>query len=185
MYLDEAERPLYEPPREPWIGWASLTSVLLALAATLVAWAAASGGVQAYVNVLQQQRHWANYQALTSKTEALHSRRNLLTLHQLLEHKSAKIQKFIEEKLQENEKELAGLEEEWEQFKPATEQLEHQGERSGRQASGMARTAFILLLATGLAAAGAVGQKKLLWLASLILAAVGALSCLGAVLLGI
>jgi hypothetical protein len=49
----------------------------------------------------------------------------------------------------------------------------------------MARTTLIFLLATGLAAAGAVGQKKLLWLASLILAAVGALSFLGAVLLGI
>jgi hypothetical protein len=184
MYLDEAERPLYDPYREAWTRWAFLTSVLLALAAALSAWAAASWGAQALANALNQQRHWANYQALTIKTEALGASRNFLQVHQLLEHKSPKVQKFLEEQLRDQEKEQAGLEEEWEQFKAATEKLEIEWERSARRAGGAARTAFMMMLAAGLAALGGVGKKKLLWLVSLILAAGGAVSFLIAVFLG-
>lgn len=184
MYFDEAERPLYDPEREAWTRWAFLTSAFLALAAALSAWAAASWGTQALANALDQQRHWANYQALTIKTEALGASRNFLQVHQLLETKSPKLQKFLEEQLREQEKEQAGLEEEWEQFKAATEKLEMAAERSTRRAGGAARTAFILLLGTGLAALGGVGKKKLPWLVSLILAVGGAASFLLAIFLG-
>jgi hypothetical protein len=184
MYLDEAERPLYDPHREAWIRWAFLTSVLLALAAALSAWGAASWGAQTWANALAQQRHWANYHALTGKTEAHDASRIFLQVHQLLEHKNPKLQKFIEEKLRDQEKELTGLEEEWEQFKAASENLEIAGERAARRAAGSARTAFMLMLGAGLAALGGVGKKKLLWLVALILAAGGAVSFLGALFLG-
>jgi hypothetical protein len=184
MYLEEAERPTYDPHREAWTRWAILTSVLLALAAALSAWGAASWGAQAWANALAQQRHWADYHALTGKTEAYDAGRIFLQVHQLLEHKSPKLQKFIEEKLRDQEKQLAGLEEEWEQFKAAGEKLELQGERSVRRAAGSARTAFMLMLGAGLAALGGVGKKKLFWLASLILTAGGAASFLVAVFLG-
>jgi hypothetical protein len=184
MYLDEAERSIYDPYREAWIRWAFLTSVLLALAAALAAWGAASWGAQAWANALAQQRHWADYHALTGKTEAHDAGRNFLQVHQLLEHKSPKLQKFIEDKLKDQEKQLAGLEEEWEQFKAASEKLELAGERAVRRAAGSARTAFMLMLGAGLAGLGGVGKKKLLWLASLILAAGGAASFLVALFLG-
>jgi hypothetical protein len=184
MYLDEAERSLYDPHREAWTRWAFLTSVLLALAAALSAWAAASWGTQTWANALAQQRHWANYHALTGKTEAHDASQKFLQVHQLLEPKSPKLQKFLEEKLREQEKELAGLEEEWEQFKAASEKLELEGERAARRAAGSARTAFMLMLGAGLAALGGVGKKKLLWLASLVLAAGGAASFLVAVFVG-
>jgi hypothetical protein len=181
MYFEETEPPPYEPAREAWIGWASLTSVLLALAAILVTFAATFWGVQAYLYAQRQQRRSADYQALTNKVEALHYTRDLLTLNQLLEPKIPKVQEFIEEKLNECEKEAAGLNEGWEQFKVETKELEVQGERYARRAAGSARTAFILFLGTVLAAFGGVGKKKLLWLASLILALVGVASFLGGV----
>ena len=183
MYLEETELPLYEAPREAWIGWASLTSVLLALAAALVAFAATFWGVQAYLCFQRQQRHWADYQALISKVESLHYSRNFFTLNQALEHKNPKVQELIEEKLQECEKEAAGLNEGWEQFKTESDEREVQGTRSARRAAGSARTAFLLLLAAVLAALGAVGKKKLLWLTSLILTGIGAASFLGGVFL--
>jgi DNA-binding transcriptional MerR regulator len=183
MYLDEAGQPLYEPYREAWIRWASLTSILLALAATLVFFAAASWGVQAYLSMQRQQRHWAHSQALTSKAGALHYNLNFFIFLQLQEKKTPKVQKFVEERLQENEKQLAELEEEREQLKTAAEKLERQGESYARRAAGSTRTAFFLFLATMLAAVSVVGKKKLLWLASLILAVVGVLSFLGGILL--
>jgi hypothetical protein len=179
MYLEETELPLYEPTREAWIGWASLTSVLLALAATVVSFAATFWGVQAFLYAQQQQRRGADYQALTNKVEALHYTRDLLTLNKLLEPKNQKVQEFIEDKLNECEKEAAGLNEGWEQFKVETKELEVQGERYARRAAGSARTAFILFLGTVLAALGGVGKKKLLWLVSLILTLAGAASFLG------
>ena len=179
MYLEETELPLYEAPREAWIGWASLTSVLLALAAALTAFAAAHWGVQSYLCSQRQQRHWADYQALISKVESLHYSRDFFTLNQLMEPKNPKVQEFIEEKLQECEKEAAGLNEGWEQFKSESFELEIQGERYARRAAGAARTAFLLFLATVLAALGGVGKKKLLWLTSLILTVVGVASFLG------
>lgn len=182
MYLDEAGQPLYDPYREAWIKWASLTSVLLALAAVLATFTAASWGVQAYLNVQGQQRQWAYSVALTNKAESLHYSQNFITFLQLQEQKTPKVQKFIEEKLQENKQKLAKLEEEHEQLMEGTEELKRQGERTVRQAAGSARTAFLLFLATVLAAASVVGKKKLLWLASLVLAVVGAVSFLGGVL---
>ena len=179
MYLEETELPLYEPTREAWIGWASLTSVLLALAATAVTFAATFWGMHAYHYAQKQQRRWADYQALTNKVEALHYTRDFLTLNQLLEPKVPKVQEFITEKLSECEKEAAGLNEGWEQFKVETKELELQGERYARRAAGSARTAFILFLGTMLAALGGVGKKKLLWLVSLILTLVGVASFLG------
>jgi len=179
MYPEETELPLYEPPREAWIGWASLTSVLLAMAAAAVAFAATFWGVQAYLYAQQQQRRWADYQALTSKVEALHYTRDLLTLNQLMEPKNSKVKDFIEGKLSECEKEAAGLNEGWEQFKIETKELEIQGERYARRAAGSVRTAFILFLGTMLAALGGIGKKKLLWLVSLILALTAAASFLG------
>jgi Domain of unknown function (DUF4337) len=179
MYLEEMDPPLYEPAREAWVGWASLTSVLLALAAAAVTFAATFWGVQAYLNSQRQQRRWADYQALTNKVEALHYTRDLLTLNQLLESKIPKVQEFIEEKLSDCEKEATGLNEGWEQFKVETKELEVQGERYAHRAAGALRTAFILFLGAVLAALGGVGKKKLLWLMSLILALVGLASFLG------
>ncbi len=118
MYLEETELPLYDAPREAWIGWASLTSVLLALAAALMAFAAAYWGVHAYLGSQKQQRHWADYQALISKVESLHYSRDFFTLNQLLEPKSTKVQELIEDKLQECEKEAAGLNEGWSSSRP-------------------------------------------------------------------
>jgi hypothetical protein len=183
MYLEETEPLLYETQREAWVGWASLTSVLLALAATAVTFAATFWGVQTHLNSQRQQRRWPDYQALTNKVEALHYTRDLFTLNQFLEPKNSKVQEFIEEKLRECEKEATGLNEGWEQFKIETQELEVQGERYARRAAGSARTAFILFLATGLAALGGVGKKKLLWLTSLFLALVGVASFLGGVFL--
>ena len=179
MYPEETELPLYESPLETWVGWASLTSVLLALTAALVAFAATYWGVHSYLCNQQQQRLWADYQALISKVEALHYSRDFFTLNQLLEPKNPKAQELIEEKLQECEKDAAGLNEGWEQFKTEAEELLVQGERYARRAAGSARTAFLLFLATGLAALGGVGKKKLLWLTSLILAAIAVASFVG------
>jgi hypothetical protein len=183
MYLEETELPLYEATREAWVGWASLTSVLLALAAALAAFAATFWGVQSHLLSQRQQRHWADYQALISKVEALHYSRDFFTLNQLLEPKNPKVQEFIDQKLQECEKEAAGLNEGWEQFKTEADELEVQGGRTTRRAAGSMRTAFLFFLATVLAALGGVGKKKLLWLTSLVLAGVGAASFLGGVLL--
>jgi len=179
MYPEDAELPLYESTREAWIGWASLTSVLLALAAALVAFAAAFWGVQSYLCDRRQQHHWADYQAFISKIESLHYSRDFFTLNQLLEHKNPKAQELIEEKLQECEKEASGLNEAWEQFKAESDELEVQGERYALRTAGSVRTAFLFCLATVLSALGGVGKKKLLWLTSLILAGVGAASFLG------
>ncbi len=179
MYPEETDLPLYESPLETWIGWASLTSVLLALAAALMAFAAAYWGVHSYLCSQQQQQHWADYQALISKVESLHYSRDFFTLNQLLEPKNPKAQELIEEKLQECEKEATGLNEGWEQFKTEADELRVQGERYARRAIGSARTAFLLFLATGLAALGGVGKKKLLWLTSLILTGFGAASFVG------
>jgi hypothetical protein len=183
MYLEETELPLYEAPREAWIGWASLTSVLLALGAALAAFAATYWGVQSHLTSQRQQRHWADYQALISKVEALHYSRDFFSLNQLLEHKNPKVQELIEEKLQACEKEATDLNEGWEQFKTEADELEVQGERSSRRAAASARTAFLFFLATVLAALGGVGKKKLLWLTSLILAAMGVASLAGLVFL--
>jgi DNA-binding transcriptional MerR regulator len=183
MYLDEAGQPLYDPYREAWIRWASLTSVLLSLAAALATFSAASWGVQAYLNLQGQQRQWAYSVALTNKAESLLYSQNFITSLQLQEQKTPKVQKFVEERLQENKQKLAKLEEEREQLKEGTEQLTRQGERSARQAAGSARTAFLLFLATVLAAASVVGKKKLLWLASLVLTVVGVASFLGGIFL--
>jgi hypothetical protein len=183
MYLEETELPLYDAPREAWVGWASLTGVLLALAAALAAFAATFWGVQSHLCSQRQQRHWADYQALISKVESLHYSRDFFTLNQLLEHKNPKVQEFIDQKLQECEKEAAGLNEGWEQFKTEADELEVQGERATRRAAGSMRTAFLLFLGAVLAALGGVGKKKLLWLSSLVLAAVSAASFLGGVFL--
>ena len=179
MYLDETELPLYDAPREDWIGWASLTSVLLALAAALMAFAAAYWGVHAYLCGQRQQRHWADYQALISKVESLHYSRDFFTLNQLLEPKSTKVQGLIEDKLQECEKEAAGLNEGWEQFKAEADELETLGNRTIRRAAGSARAGCLFFLATILAALGGVGKKKLLWLTSLVLAVLGAAGFIG------
>uniref|UniRef100_A0A7C3V636 DUF4337 family protein n=1 Tax=Desulfobacca acetoxidans TaxID=60893 RepID=A0A7C3V636_9BACT len=183
MYLEETEPLQYEPPREAWVGWASLTSVLLALAAAAMSFAAAHWGVQAYLCAQRLQGRWADYQALASKVEALHYSRDFFTLHQLLEHKNPKLQEFIEEKLRECDKEAAGLNEGWEHFKVETNELERQGEHYSRRVAGSVRTAFLLFVAVVLAAFGGVGKKKLLWLSSLVLTGIGAISFLGGVLL--
>jgi hypothetical protein len=179
MYLEETELPLYDSPREAWVGWASLTSVLLALAGVLMAFAAAHSWVHAYLGSQKQQHHWADYQALISKIESLHYSRDFFTLNQLLEPKSTKAQGLIEEKLQECEKEAADLNDSWQQFKAEAAELEARGNRNVWRVAGSVRAAFLFFLATVLAAFGGVGKKKLLWLTSLVLGGIGAASFVG------
>ena len=176
MYLDEAGRPLYEPHREAWIRWASLTAVLLALTAALAAGAAAVWGLRAHLASGQGQRLWADYQNLTMKAEALKKSRDFFNLHRLLEHKNPEIQKLIVEKLKDWKEELAKLENEGEQLKAAAEAQRRQGERLAHQTAGAARTVWLLLLAVILAAASVPSKKKLLWLAALVLTVAGVVS---------
>lgn len=183
MYLGEAGRPLYDPQREVWTRWASLTAVVLALAAALAACTAAVWGMRAHLEAGREQRLRVDYQALTSKAEALKHSRDFFTLHRLLEHKNAKAQKLIEGKLRDYEEELIRGEKEREHLKAEAGVLGGQRERWARQAAGSARTAFLLFLATMLAAAGTLGKRKLFWLAALIFGVAGAASFLGGVFL--
>ena len=183
MYLDEAEQPMYEPNREAWTGWANLTSMLWAVAAVSIAFAAASWWVQTQLNIQQQLRYWAEYQGLAGKIENLRLSQNIFNLYQLQEQKSPNLKKFVEETLKNGEKELSGLEQEWEHLEEASAKLEDQGNLAPRRAAGLARTAFVFLVAMALAAAGGLGKKKLLWLMSLILGVAGGASFLGAIFL--
>lgn len=182
MYGEESERTSLESAREVWVRWAFLTSILAALLAALAVAFAAAWARQAGATAVQRQRHWVTYQALTTRTEALRHSRILVQLYLLQEPRNPKLAKFLEDKSKELDKEVAALEEEWQQFKAASESLDHQGIRFSQRTIGAVRSGVLWLLAAFLAAISGLSRKKLPWLAALLLTLLGLVSLLGAAL---
>jgi len=162
-----------EPAKEPWTQWATLTVAVMAVFALISFLLAAGSGTRLEVAAGKGTGLVSRQHAHDLKEETYRMVRDLLTLDKLLEHKNARVQKFLETKVKEYEDKLARTEKERAQLKTDAEQAAQQVEKLRQQQDLQSRAVIFWLLALALAALGVYTRRKLPWLLGLALGAGG------------
>ncbi|MBM4284663.1 MAG: DUF4337 domain-containing protein [Deltaproteobacteria bacterium] len=165
---------MYDLPRENWHRAAALTVILLALLAVLAAFKASGAALAGQAAQSQEARLWAEFQEKSLREEVLRLSRDLLVVEKLLEHKGARLQKFVADRLKEVEGELSRLDPERQKLLAGAGAAGKLHQTWSRHRQAFSRAALFLLVGLALAAAAVPLNKKLPWLVGAVLGAMGA-----------
>jgi hypothetical protein len=143
-----------------WIGWAALSSALIAVAAALASLLAGHAANEAMLEQLQATDQWAFYQAKGIKSSVLESKLELLAALGKPTNGDERAK-------------VAGYEEERRKIEETGKELERESKRHMQRHNVLARSVTVFQIAIALAAIAVLVRRRSVWFLSMALGLIG------------
>jgi Domain of unknown function (DUF4337) len=155
--------------QKPWPKLVVLTIIILAAAAGISAFKASGYATRVQIFAAREAQQWQDYQVESIKKDNFALHRDILAALGLSEGKAAKAPKTTAARIKAYEDEMGRLNRERDQIKQVAQSLAAQEEALAQKAGELGLAVILFQLAIMSSAAGALTQKKILWLMSLVL----------------
>jgi hypothetical protein len=143
-----------------WISQVALSAAILAVAAAVAALLAGHHANEAMLEQMQATDHWAYYQAKGIKASLVESRIDLRGA-------------LGKEATEDDKKKIERYKEEQKEIEEKAHEKEHSSEHHMGRHAAFARSVTAFQVAIALSAISVLSKKKLVWLAGLVLGAIG------------
>jgi len=161
--------------KEPWLNWLALTTVILAVCATMATFKGGGYSTKSVITQSQEANQWAYYQAKSIKGYLYELHRDKLQLELKAQGRS-----YAPEAVDEYNKIIGGAqakikkyEDEREEIKKKAEALEAFRLECGAHSAAFGMGVIFLQIAILLSSIAALMKKKPLWIAGMMVGAVG------------
>jgi len=159
-----------EEKKEPWLNYLALTTVILAVCATLATFKGGGHSTRSVLRQSQASDKWSHYQAKSIKGNLYEMQRDTLELEA---KKHAAGAEALDQALAENAKRIAKYDAEKAQLLDDAHRLEAERDDASRHSQAFGMAVIFLQIAILLSSVAALMKKKPLWLASVVVGAVG------------
>lgn len=160
-----------EEAAKRWTSWAALTTVILAVCATLSTFRGSSFSTKTVLNQSMASDQWAYYQAKSIKGNGYETQRDLLALQSL--HVPANVRGAYAAKIAEYDKRVKRYDGEKEQISKDAKQFETNRDRFQAISATFGYAVIFLQIAILLASIGVLMKRRWLWGSSLAIGAIG------------
>jgi cation transport ATPase len=162
-----------EPPKETWLQWVALTTTILAVCAAISSLKASSYSTRVQIHTTKEANHWAYYQSKSIKEHSFQLNRDILNYARLLSSPNPQVQQFLAAKIKDYEKEINRYDQEKKQIKTEAETLIKEQEELKKHNAAFALAVMLLQIGIMMSAVAALIKRKMMWVAGLVLSAVG------------
>lgn len=161
--------------KEPWLNWLALTTVILAVCATMATFKGGGYSTKSVITQTQESDQWAFYQAKSIKGYLYELHRDKLQLELSAQGSAFPAQSVIDYKkvIDSAQSKIKKYEEEKEEIKKKAESLETFRQDCGAHSAAFGMGVIFLQIAILLSSIAALLKKKPLWVAGLAVGAFG------------
>lgn len=160
-----------EETKEPWLNYLALTTVILAVCATLATFKGGGHSTRSILRQSQASDAWAYYQAKSVKQNLYEVQRDSMEL--ALREASGHHAEVLKAALAENAKRVAKYDKEKNEIFKDAKRLEGERDQAARYGQAFGFAVIFLQVAILLSSVAALMKKKALWLVGVVVGAVG------------
>ncbi|MBP1627791.1 MAG: hypothetical protein H6Q00_2266 [Holophagaceae bacterium] len=160
--------------KEPWLNYLALSTIILAVCATLATFKGGGYSTRSVLRQSQASDRWAHYQAKSIKGNLYELQRDTLTLDLKTEARGRHSEE-LSLALAESAKRIAKYDGEKAQIFKEAQKLESERDDASRHSQAFGMAVIFLQIAILLSSVAALMKKKPVWLAGVLVGAVGLL----------
>lgn len=162
-----------EEKREQWLNYLALTTVLIAVCATLSTFKTGGYSTRSVLAQSQASDQWAYYQAKSIKGYLYELQKEKLELEIMAQRLPEPVLKEYKSKVSAYDAKLAKYKSEKEEIERTARELEKKRDEAQRHSQSFGVAVIFLQIAILLSSISALMKKKLLWIFGLVVAVVG------------
>ncbi len=164
-----------EEKKEPWLNYLAVTTVVLAVSATLSTFYGQRYSTRSVVNEIKASNQWNWYQAKNIRSYMLEGQKdNIQTSLALIDPKArADVAEALKKRMEEHSRKLKEWAADKDRISADAKKFESIRENSIKHANAFGLAVIFLQLAILLSSIAALMKKKVVWIAGLVVGAVG------------
>ncbi len=158
--------------KEPWIQWVAMTTVILAVCASIASLKAGSYSTKATLTTTDENNRWAHFQSKSIKQHTCEVQLELLRYHRL-EARTPQAQAHLDQSIARCQADITRYDQEKGEIKADAEKRTKEEEVYKRRNANMSLAVMLLQVAIMLSSVAALVKRQALWLIGLAVGAVG------------
>ncbi|WP_293935933.1 DUF4337 domain-containing protein [Iodobacter sp.] len=166
-----------EEKKDPWLNYLALSTVILAVCATLSTFKGGGYSTRSIISQTQASDQWAFFQAKSVKANLyqLQKEKLALDLWALPAHSSPELKRHFEQALQDYGSKVAKYEQEKTQIQQKAKQLESERDQAQRHSKPFGLAVIFLQIAILLSSIAGLFKRKPVWYAAWPMGIIGAI----------